>query len=77
MRKTKKELHKARTPIERIFYDVFKREMTTEERRVLGGWHTLSRIFLLTKGRVGQALSGLELAGAASLRSLQGCDSYN
>jgi hypothetical protein len=35
MRKSERELHKSRTPIERIFYDVFKREMITAERRVL------------------------------------------
>jgi hypothetical protein len=33
--KIKKERRKTRTLIERIFYDVVKREMTTKERRLL------------------------------------------
>jgi hypothetical protein len=37
MRKSKRESHKSRTLIERIFFDIFKREMTKEERRVLLG----------------------------------------
>jgi hypothetical protein len=35
MPKIKKELRKTQTPIERIFYDIVKREMTPQERRVL------------------------------------------
>jgi hypothetical protein len=35
MLKIEKELRKTETPIERIFYDVVKREMTPEERRIL------------------------------------------
>jgi hypothetical protein len=35
MPKIEKELRKNETPIERIFYDVLKREMTAKERRVL------------------------------------------
>jgi hypothetical protein len=35
MRKSKREAHKSGTLIERIFHDVFKREMITAERRVL------------------------------------------
>jgi hypothetical protein len=35
MRKLDKESRKTKTLIERIFYDVVKREMTTNERRVL------------------------------------------
>jgi len=37
MRKSKRASHKAGTLIERIFFDVFKRGMTTAERRVLLG----------------------------------------
>ena len=35
LRKSKKGIRKTKTLIERIFFDVFKREMTEEERRVL------------------------------------------
>lgn len=35
MPKIEKELRKAKTPIERIFYDIVKREMTPKERRIL------------------------------------------
>jgi hypothetical protein len=35
MRKIEKELREAKTPIERIFCDVVKREMTENERRIL------------------------------------------
>ena len=35
MRNSESVSHKSRTPIERIFYNVFKREMITAERRVL------------------------------------------
>jgi len=37
MLKIKKMLHKTETPIERIFYEIFKREMTTNERLILLG----------------------------------------
>jgi len=35
MRKIRKVLPGIKTPIERIFYGIFKRPMTTKERRVL------------------------------------------
>jgi hypothetical protein len=35
LKKTNKRLRKTKTLIERIFFDVVKREMTEEERRVL------------------------------------------
>jgi hypothetical protein len=35
LRKIEKELRKTKTPIERIFHDIAKRELTAEERRVL------------------------------------------
>jgi hypothetical protein len=35
MRKIDKELRETKTPIELIFYDIVKREMTAKERRVL------------------------------------------
>jgi hypothetical protein len=35
LRKIEKELQKPKTPIELIFYDIAKREMTAKERRVL------------------------------------------
>lgn len=35
MPKAEKQLRKAQTPIERIFYDIVKREMTPKERRIL------------------------------------------
>jgi hypothetical protein len=35
MQKNEKESPKAKTPIERTFYAVFKREMTAKERRIL------------------------------------------
>jgi hypothetical protein len=35
MRKIEKELRKIKTPIERIFYDVAKRELTSRELRIL------------------------------------------
>jgi hypothetical protein len=35
MPKIERELRKAKTPIERIFYDITKREMTAKERRIL------------------------------------------
>jgi len=37
VRKTEKEVSKKKTPIERIFHDIFNREMTANERRVLLG----------------------------------------
>jgi hypothetical protein len=37
VRKTEKEISKKKTPIERIFHDIFNREMTAKERRVLVG----------------------------------------
>jgi hypothetical protein len=37
VRKTEKKLSKIKTPIERIFHDIFNREMTAKERRVLLG----------------------------------------
>jgi hypothetical protein len=37
VRKTEKEVSKKKSPIERIFYDIFNREMTANERRVLLG----------------------------------------
>ena len=37
MRKTEKKLSKIKTPIERIFHDIFNREMTAKERRILIG----------------------------------------
>jgi hypothetical protein len=35
MPKNEKQPRKAKTPIERIFYDIVKREMTPKERRIL------------------------------------------
>jgi hypothetical protein len=35
MPKIEKELQKTKTPIERIFFDIVKREMTPKERRIL------------------------------------------
>jgi hypothetical protein len=35
MRKIEKELRKTKSPIERIFYEIVKREMTEDERRIL------------------------------------------
>jgi len=37
VRKTEKEISKKKTPIERIFHDIFNREMTAKERQVLLG----------------------------------------
>jgi hypothetical protein len=37
MRKIEKELRETKTPIEQIFYDIIKREMTVKERRILLG----------------------------------------
>jgi hypothetical protein len=35
MSQSKKPLRRPKTPIERIFYNVFKRELTAKERRIL------------------------------------------
>jgi hypothetical protein len=35
--KADKRLSKIKTPIERIFHDIFNREMTAKERRILLG----------------------------------------
>jgi hypothetical protein len=35
VRKIEKKLRETKTPIEQIFYDIIKREMTVKERRIL------------------------------------------
>jgi hypothetical protein len=37
VRKAEKQLSRIKTPIERIFHDIFNREMTAQERRILLG----------------------------------------